>query len=125
MARILLGGKMRYFKLEDGNYIGVEDNEDLTPYEGLEMLTGEEVQAALTVPKTEEQIFAYNNEIRNTLMSEASIAISTLSDIIEFDANVSDGTQALLGQWRLYRINLMKVDLTVEDPEYPEKPEGI
>lgn len=71
---------------------------------------------------TDEQIIYQNQQIKESLLKEANIEIDILNDKIEFD-EATDGDVAMLKKWKLYRINLKKLDVSDINVIFPEKPE--
>lgn len=71
---------------------------------------------------TNEQIITQNQHIKESLLKEANSEIDILNDKIEFD-DATDGDVAMLKKWKLYRINLKKLDVSDINVIFPEKPE--
>lgn len=71
---------------------------------------------------TEEQIIFQNQQTKESLLKAANIEIDILNDKIEFD-EATDGDVAMLKKWKLYRINLKKLDVLDINIIFPEKPE--
>lgn len=70
---------------------------------------------------TEEQIIFKNQKIKESLLKEANSEIDILNDKIEFD-EATDDDVAMLKKWKLYRINLKKLDATDINAIFPIKP---
>ena len=70
---------------------------------------------------TEEQIIFQNQQIKESLFKEANSEIDILNDKIEFD-EATDDDVAMLKKWKLYRINLKKLDATDINAIFPIKP---
>lgn len=71
---------------------------------------------------TNEQIIFQNQQIKESLLKEANIEIDILNDKIEFDEATADDV-TMLKKWKLYRINLKKLDTSDINVIFPEKPE--
>ena len=80
----------------------------------------------LVVPEpmklTDEQIIYQNQQIKESLLKEANIEIEILNDKIEFE-EVTDDDVAMLKKWKLYRINLKKLDVSDINVIFPTKSE--
>lgn len=70
---------------------------------------------------TEEQIIFQNQKIKESLFKEANSEIDILNDKIEFD-EATDDDVVMLKKWKLYRINLKKLDATDINAIFPIKP---
>lgn len=70
---------------------------------------------------TDEQIIYQNHHVRQSLLKEANAEIDILNDKIEFD-EAADEDIAILKKWKLYRINLKKLDVNDINLTFPEKP---
>lgn len=55
------------------------------------------------------------------MLKEANAEIDILNDKIEFD-EAADEDIAILKKWKLYRINLNKLDVNDINLTFPEKP---
>lgn len=64
-----------------------------------------------------------NAAMRDTLVRAASDKIAPLQDMVEFDMATPDDV-ALLKAWKLYRIALTKLDLSVSPVEWPSAPQA-
>jgi hypothetical protein len=64
---------------------------------------------------------AENAAMRDTLVRSATDKIAPLQDMVEFEM-ASDADVALLKVWKLYRINLSRLDLHVVPVDWPEMP---
>lgn len=75
------------------------------------------------LPKpTKEQLIAESEQQKQSLLSEATGAISPLQDAVDLDM-ATDEESALLKEWKKYRVLLNRVDtLAAPDIEFPEKP---
>ena len=62
-----------------------------------------------------------NKQLKESLLKEANIEIDILNDKIEFD-EATDDDVAMLKKWKLYRINLKKLDATDINTIFPIKP---
>ena len=71
---------------------------------------------------TNEQIIYQNQQIKESLLKETNIEIDILNDKIEFD-DATDDDVAILKKWKLYRINLKKLDVSDTNVIFPEKPQ--
>ena len=71
---------------------------------------------------TNEQIITQNQHIKESLLKKANSEIDILNDKIEFD-EATDGDVAMLKKWKLYRINLKKLDVSDINVIFPEKPQ--
>jgi hypothetical protein len=60
-------------------------------------------------------------ELKNMLMTQASIAIAPLQDAVELEIATSE-EQAELAAWRKYRVLLNRTDPDASDIIWPEKP---
>lgn len=72
-------------------------------------------------PKTAEQIKTENTATRDGLLSIATNAIAPLQDAVDLDI-ATDLEQALLKQWKQFRVAVNRVDLTVDDQTWPGQP---
>jgi len=70
---------------------------------------------------SDEQIIAQNQQIKESLLKEANVEIDILNDKIEFD-DATDEDIAMLKKWKLYRINLKKLDISDINVIFPIKP---
>lgn len=70
---------------------------------------------------TPAEILAQNTAMRDLLISQASLAMAPLQDAVDLDEATADET-ALLKQWKLYRVAVNRVDLTVQDCAWPARP---
>ena len=70
---------------------------------------------------TEKQIIFQNQQLKESLLKEANSEIDILNDKIEFD-EATDDDVAMLKKWKLYRINLKKLDATDINAIFPIKP---
>lgn len=70
---------------------------------------------------SDEQIISQNQQIKESLLKEANVEIDILNDKIEFD-DVTDEDIAMLKKWKLYRINLKKLDTSDINVIFPIKP---
>ncbi|PXZ06208.1 tail fiber assembly protein [Gilliamella apicola] len=70
---------------------------------------------------TGEQIITQNQQFKESLLKEANIEIDILNDKLEFDAATNDDI-TLLKKWKLYRINLKKLDVNDINLTFPERP---
>ena len=70
---------------------------------------------------TNEQIITQNQHIKESLLKEANSEIDILNDKIEFD-DATDDDVAMLKKWKLYRINLKKLDTSDINVIFPIKP---
>ena len=70
---------------------------------------------------TNEQIINQNHMIKESLLKEANVEIDILNDKIEFD-DATDGDVAILEKWKVYRINLKKLDISDINVIFPTKP---
>lgn len=66
-------------------------------------------------------------ELRLSLMSEASMEIATLVDSLDPSVigDPDDQNQVLLTQWRQYRVSVQAVDVTSHPVPWPGKPGGV
>jgi hypothetical protein len=62
-----------------------------------------------------------NKRVADRLMAAAGLAIAPLSDASELGVSTPE-EQALLTEWKKYRILLGRVDLTVKEPAWPVVP---
>lgn len=66
---------------------------------------------------------AENAAMRDTLVRAASDKIAPLQDMVEFDMATPDDV-ALLKTWKLYRIALTKLDVSVSPVAWPTSPDA-
>lgn len=73
------------------------------------------------VPPTAAEILSANTYRRNSLLAAATLAIDPLQDAVDLDmATASD--LVMLKAWKLYRVNVNRVDLKGLDPAWPTQP---
>lgn len=110
---------------EEGKTVIEKVYPEFTVKEGLIAITEDEADVILNPPKSDEEIqaeiVATNTDTQVALTKEANTAISILQDAIDFDMQ-EDGDEEKLKAWKKYRILLSRVDLTIDDVEWPEKP---
>lgn len=70
---------------------------------------------------SDKQIISQNQQIKESLLKEANVEIDILNDKIEFDVATDDDV-AMLKKWKLYRINLKKLDISDINVILPIKP---
>lgn len=66
---------------------------------------------------------AENAAMRDTLVRSATDKIAPLQDMVEFDMATPDDV-ALLKAWKLYRIALTKLDVSVSPVAWPTAPDA-
>ena len=69
-----------------------------------------------------EHLIKNNQNLKNSLINEASEKIAVLQDIIDLDMQETDEEQQLK-QWKKYRILLTRVDASDINAVFPAKPE--
>ena len=73
------------------------------------------------VPPTAAEVLSANTYRRNSLLAAATLAIDPLQDAVDLDmATAAD--LVMLKAWKLYRVNVNRVDLKVLDPAWPAQP---
>jgi hypothetical protein len=115
---------MKYYKDENNRVYAYESDgsqDEFIP-EGLVLITNEEMEQLIKPPK--EQVIANNEQIKQSLINEASIQIEILRDAIEFDdeSEETESNQIQLKKWRKYRVLLSKIDINSTEIDWPEKP---
>jgi hypothetical protein len=70
---------------------------------------------------TAAQIRAVNAILRDALLDAAGRAISPLQDALDLGI-IEASEQALLTQWKTYRVNVNRVDLSLKAPTWPTPP---
>jgi hypothetical protein len=68
-----------------------------------------------------EQILASNTYLRDFFLSAATLAIGPLQDAVDLDMATPEEV-ALLKKWKLYRVAINRIDLTVALPAWPDAP---
>jgi hypothetical protein len=71
--------------------------------------------------QTPAQIRAANAIVRDGLLDTASRAIAPLQDALDLGI-IETSEQALLTQWKTYRVNVNRVDLAQQAPAWPSPP---
>jgi len=71
---------------------------------------------------TPAEIVAANTAMRDRLLNDATRAIAPLQDAVDLEM-ATDTEKALLTEWKRYRVFVNRVDLTVENPNWPVKPQ--
>lgn len=66
-------------------------------------------------------ILTENTAARDQMLAAATLAVAPLQDAVDLD-EATDAEIALLKQWKQYRIAVNRVDLTQEDPVWPNHP---
>jgi hypothetical protein len=72
-------------------------------------------------PPTPEQVLAGNIARRDALLAEATLAIAPLQDAVDLEIATA-GETAKLKKWKLFRVNVNRLDMTVLAPVWPETP---
>jgi hypothetical protein len=73
------------------------------------------------VPPTAAEILSANTYRRNSLLAAATLAIDPLQDAVDLDM-ATDADLVMLKAWKLYRVNVNRVDLKVLTPAWPTQP---
>jgi hypothetical protein len=73
------------------------------------------------VPPTGAEILSANTYRRNSLLAAATLAIDPLQDAVDLDM-ATTGDLVMLKAWKLYRVNVNRVDLKGLDPAWPTQP---
>lgn len=69
------------------------------------------------------KVTAENQARKTQLFADASARIATLQDAVELEIATPAET-SLLGQLRVYRVELSRVDVTLDSPTWPTAPTG-
>jgi hypothetical protein len=70
---------------------------------------------------TAAEILAKNTSVRQSLMLSAGTAIAPLQDALDLGI-IRPEEQALLTQWKTFRVDVSRIDLTLENPGWPVPP---
>lgn len=73
------------------------------------------------VQQTAEEILAFNTATRDSLLSQAGLAMAPLQDAVDLGVATAEEV-ALLTQWKQYRVGLNRTDLAVVSPDWPLQP---
>lgn len=68
-----------------------------------------------------EEVVAFNSSNRKQLLREASDEVAALEDA-ETLGETTDEEAALLKSWRAYRLAISRVDVNIDNVEWPKKP---
>nr|GFC73050.1 hypothetical protein [Tanacetum cinerariifolium] len=66
-------------------------------------------------------VLSANTYRRNSLLAAATLAIDPLQDAVDLDM-ATDADLVMLKAWKLYRVNVNRVDLKVLAPAWPTQP---
>jgi hypothetical protein len=73
------------------------------------------------IPLTPAQITDINSEVRDQLLDKATRAINPLQDAVDND-DATPAEVALLKKWKQYRTAVNRVNLVLENPNWPSAP---
>ncbi|WP_250538830.1 MULTISPECIES: tail fiber assembly protein [unclassified Caballeronia] len=76
---------------------------------------------AETPAMTADQILAFNTGRRDNFLAVATAAIAPLQDAVDL-GEATDTETALLKAWKVYRVAVNRVDLTLASPTWPTAP---
>ena len=114
---------MKYFKDETGTVYAYEDDADEKYMKsGLTEITEVEALTLTNPESTQEQIIAEAVTQKNQLRSVSDKEIAWLQDAID-ERIATDEEAALLAAWKIYRVQLMRIDTSrAPDIEWPTQP---
>lgn len=70
---------------------------------------------------TPAEILAANTAIRDTCLANAALAIAPLQDAVDLDL-ATESESAKLKKWKLYRVEVNRVDLSIQSVAWPSPP---
>ncbi|WP_275076680.1 tail fiber assembly protein [Providencia rettgeri] len=88
----------------------------------MKKMTEKEVYAYLNPPIPKEQLVTYAEQLKQSLIAEASVAIAPLQDAVGMGI-ATEIEKARLTTWKIYRVDLNRIDTSLApDIEWPQKP---
>lgn len=72
-------------------------------------------------PPTAEQILEGNTMRRDALLAEATLAIAPLQDAVDLE-DATSSEVALLRKWKQFRVAVNRIDLSLAEPGWPDRP---
>lgn len=70
-----------------------------------------------------EQLLAAAQAQRDSLLQYATLRASPLQDAVDLDV-ATEAERVELAGWKMYRIQVSRVDLTAEAPAWPDRPDA-
>jgi hypothetical protein len=115
------------------NLIVLDDTTDWTPPDGFIVVQTDTASigwsyvdgvfvAPAVIPQPPEDILRANTATRDSLLSQAALAIAPLQDAVDLDDATPDEV-ALLKKWKQYRVAVNRIDLVLLAPAWPAAPE--
>lgn len=110
-----------------GDLIDVSDEDYASlmqaPSSGLTIVPGPDgYPTTVEAPKpSDEEIEANNIAVRDSLISAAALRIAPLQDAVDLGVATTEEESALLA-WKRYRVDVNRVDLSVQAPQWPTVP---
>lgn len=106
------------YEIDDATYFAVLHGQTTTKVIGADA-NGRPV--LVDKPLDDAQILAANTATRGKLLAAAALAIAPLQDASDLQI-ATDAEIALLTQWKQYRVDVSRVDLTASAPDWPATP---